>query len=285
MMEMPSGFLRLAEQPYQTTIHLSDGTFVKAYKVRRANTGLPQHSHAYSHTSYIATGSVKAWKDGQYVGTVVAPDGILIEAHAKHFFQTLEDNTTILCIHSLADGDEPEIEDHHVVEMLDAPAAPRPRPQPSSPPLDGFTFAAEDFDGWLADAQPLFRRHMTATGQDPDRAMMKNFPLLKQLTGVGATLITTARQNGRMFAYLLAILTPTLDEAGVLTAHLMLPFASPDAPGIGRKLHAAMIDMLREKGVSQVLARAGVRGDGPRLGSLYQRLGFVPDGALYRLDL
>lgn len=284
MMEMPSGFLRLAEQPYQTTIHLSDGTFVKAYKVRRANTGLPQHSHAYSHTSYIASGSVRAWKDGEYVGTVVAPDGILIEAHAKHFFQTLEDNTTILCIHSLADGEEPEIEDHHVVDMLDAPAAPAP-PRPQVPPLNGWTFAAEDFDQWLADAQPLFREHLTATGQHPDGAMMKNIPLMRQLAGVGALMVTTARQNGRMFAYLFSMLTPTLDAEGVLTAHLMLPFASPDAPGIGRRLQSATIDMLRSKGVSQVFARAGVRGDGPRLGSLYQRLGFVPDGALYRLDL
>lgn len=282
MTAMPSSFVPLdGPQPFQTTVHMSDGTYVKSYKVARAHTGLPQHSHPYSHTSYFATGSAKWWKNGAYMGIVTAPDGILIEAHAKHFFETLEDNTTILCIHALTDGEEPEIEDHHVVAMNDAP---KPRP-PQRLSMEGVTFQEEEYDAWLADAQPLFRQHMAATGQDPDAAMMKNIPLGRQLARTGAMLVTTARMNGRMFAYLLSMISPTLDEEGVLTAHLMLPFASPDAPGIGKKLQSATIEMLRAKGVKQVFARAGIRGDGPRLGSMYKRLGFVDDGALYRLDL
>ena len=115
--------------------------------------------------------------------------------------------------------------------------------------------------------------------------MLKNIPLGRQLANSGAMLVTTARANGRMFAYLLSVISPTLDEAGVLVAHLMLPFASPDAPGIGMKLQVATIAMLRGHGVSQVIARAGVRGDGPRMGNMYRRLGFADDGGLYRLNL
>jgi hypothetical protein len=152
-------------------------------------------------------------------------------------------------------------------------------------PLDGFVFAEEDYDAWLADAQPLFRQHLAQTGQDAEGYTLKNLPLGRLMAGSGAMMVTTARANGRLFAYLLSIIGPTLDEAGILTAHLALPFASPDAPGVGARLQRATIEMLRAKGVSQVLARAGVRGDGPRLGSLYKRLGFVEDGNLYRMDL
>jgi hypothetical protein len=260
MNEMPTTTGPLEEQPFKITLHLSDGTFVKAYKVPRANTGLPQHSHGYSHTSYIATGSVKVWRDGVYTGTVAAPDGILIAAHTKHFFQTLEDNTTILCIHALTDGEEPDIEDEHVVGQkweLRPPAPPRV-------PMEGVSFQEEEYDAWLIDAQPLFRQHMAQTGQDPDGAMMKNIPLGRRLANTGVLTVMTARANGRMFGYLLVLMSPTLDEADVMTAHLMLPFASPDMPGVGRRLRQATIEMLRARGVTQVFARAGVRGDGPR---------------------
>lgn len=286
MNDMPTGFFALDEQPIETTLHLSDGTYVKSYTVARANTGLPQHSHSYSHTLYVAAGSLEAWQDGVSRGIVTAPAGILIPAHTKHFFKTLEDRTTILCIHALTDGDEPEIEDEHIVKV---DGAARSKQQTTGggqrQPMEGFTFQEEEYDAWLVDAQPLFRLHMATTGQNPDGAMMKNIPLGRQLAHAGALVVTTARQNGRIFAYLLSMISPTLDEAGVLTAHLMLPFASPDAPGVGKKLQSATIEMLRGKGISQVFARAGVRGDGPRLGRLYKRLGFIDDGALYRLDL
>lgn len=274
--EMPTSFVP-CEQPVETALHLSDGTYVKAYRIARANTGLPQHSHAYSHTSYIATGSVKVWADGAFLGIVKAPDGILIRAHSLHFFQTLEPNTTILCIHALTDGEQPRIEQaQHAVKVRAAPIVDR---------ASGFTFQEEDYDSWLGDAAPLFREHMTATGQDPDGAMQKNIPLGRQLAATGALMVTTARQNGRLFAYLMAMVAPTLDEAGVLTAHLLLPFASRDAPGAGKQLHIATIEMLRAKGISQIYARAGIRGDGQRLGGMYRRLGFVDDGQLYRLDV
>jgi ribosomal protein S18 acetylase RimI-like enzyme len=152
-------------------------------------------------------------------------------------------------------------------------------------PLDGFVFADEPFEQWLNDAQPLFRQHLARTGQDSDGYALKNLPLGRRLDAAGAMQITTARLNGRLFGYLMSVISPSLDQRGILMAQNLLPFAAPECPGLGLRLQRAAIEMLREKGVSQVYARAGVRGDGPRLGALYQRLGFVDDGQLYRREL
>lgn len=152
-------------------------------------------------------------------------------------------------------------------------------------PLDGFVFAEEAYETWLVDAQPLFRQHMIRTGQDADGYRMKNEPLGRQLDGVGALQIMTARQNGRMFGYLVSVISPDPDRREGLMAQHFLPFAVPECPGLGRRLQAAAVERLRTKGVTQVYARAGVRGDGPRLGSLYQRMGYVADGTLHRLDI
>lgn len=280
MTKMPTAFVPLeGDQPAETKIHLSDGTFVKSYKVRFANTGLPQHSHGYSHTMYIATGSVQVWQNGVDRGIVTAPDGILIPAHTKHFFKTLEDNTTVLCIHSVLEGDEPEIEDHHVVTMQGAT-----QPRPARVSMEGFTFQEESVDAWYADATTLFRLHMAATGQGIDDWQHKNIALGRQMDTAGAIQIITARCNGRMFGYLVSVIGPSLDNPTAIVAQQMPIFADPGCPGLGMKLALASIAALKAKGVTEVLGRAGLRGSGPRLGTMYRRLGFEDAGHLFRLE-
>lgn len=289
---VPTAFVPMAEQPYETSIHLSDGTFVKSYVVPKAHTALPQHSHSYSHTSYIATGAVKAWKDGVFLRVVRAPDGILIDAHAKHLFETLEDDTTILCIHSVIEGEEPDFEaEHDEVDVLgdqahvyqaQVLARPKPRTRLS---MEGFTFQDEPIDRWYADASHLFREHMAVTGQGLDDWQRKNLPLGRQLDAGGMMQIMTARSaNGLMAGYLMSVIGPSLDDPAASVAQQMPLFASPEYPGLGRKLLQASIDALRAKGVTEVLCRAGLRGSGPRLGALYRRLGFEDAGQLYRLS-
>lgn len=276
---MPTEYVPLPEhQPYETAIHIADGTFVKSYKVPLAGTMLPQHSHGYSHTSYVATGAVKVWKGGEFLRVVTAPDGILIEAFALHMFQTLEDKTTILCIHSVPLGGDPEIEAEHHVEVA---GGPRERL-----PMEGITFQEESVDQWYADAVHLFRQHMVATGQDADDWSRKNLPLGRQLDAVGAIQIITARSsNGMMQGYLVSITGPSLDDPGACVAQNLPIFAAPECPGLGMKLLRVSIDELRGKGVTEIIGRAGVRGSGPRLGTLYRRLGFKDAGHLYRLEL
>lgn len=149
---------------------------------------------------------------------------------------------------------------------------------------DGFTFQEEPFDAWYRDAVPLFRDHMVATEQDVDDYTKKNLPLLRQLDSAGAMQIMTCRSNGRMFGYLMAIISPTLDTTNALMAQFLPIFAAKEAPGIGMKLQRAAISSLRAKNVTEIFGRAGVRGSGPKLGAAYRRLGFEDAGQIYRLE-
>ena len=122
-------------------------------------------------------------------------------------------------------------------------------------------------------------------GEPPDAIAMKNIPLLQKLEDVGILHITTARQNGRMFGYLVAITAPSLQSDDRTEALHTSFFTSPNAPGLGLKLQRASIEHLREQGVDDVFFRAGTRGAGPRMGSLYRRLGAEEFGQMYSLNL
>ena len=150
---------------------------------------------------------------------------------------------------------------------------------------DGITFQQEHFADWYRDAQPLFKEHMLTTGQDIEDFRKKNIPLLQTLDDLGYMQVTTARCNGRMFGYVMAVMSPSLDAMNKLDAMHLPFFASKEFPGLGLKLQRASIEALRARGADCVFLRAGVRGDGPRLGSLYKRLGAEDFGQLFRLDL
>lgn len=75
----------------------ADGVFFKEMRVPNAGTLIPQHSHAYDHTSYLVTGSVEV--DGKRYD---APTPIYIPANQKHMFLTLVDDTFVLCVHNVS---------------------------------------------------------------------------------------------------------------------------------------------------------------------------------------
>jgi hypothetical protein len=151
--------------------------------------------------------------------------------------------------------------------------------------MDGVTFQHEPFRQFYRDAEPLFAEHLAQTGQSPDAHALKNLPLLEVLDDAGLLQIITARSNGRMFGYLMTVVGPTLDAADVLQGWHTIFFASPNMPGLGMKLQRAALTGLRERGVGEVIMRAGHRGSGPRLGAVYRRLGAEDFGQLYRLEL
>lgn len=82
-----------------TDIKMMDGLFVKVNTFLAADMAGEQHAHDYDHLSFIANGSVALYEAGRYVGTHKAPAGVVVKAHTKHVFVTLEPNTTVLCIH------------------------------------------------------------------------------------------------------------------------------------------------------------------------------------------
>jgi hypothetical protein len=100
---------KAAEQPISSDTLISDGVFAKPFRVAKAHTFLPQHSHVYDHVSVIVRGAVRLWCDGELLGDHAAPTGILIKAGVKHLFETLEDDTIILCVHDIGTAESVEI--------------------------------------------------------------------------------------------------------------------------------------------------------------------------------
>jgi len=150
---------------------------------------------------------------------------------------------------------------------------------------DGMSFQTESFDGWLADAQHLLAEHHTQIGEEPQNWRTKNIPLLRAIDEMGLMRITTARSNGRMFGYLMTLLTPSLAKQGVLTAVNTAFFADPSCPGLGMKLQREALASFKENGVGEVLWETNTVGGGARISSIYRRLGAEEKGSVYRLNL
>lgn len=91
-----------ADQPPVVEIKMADGIFIKQMLIARAGTYIPQHVHKYDHTSMLAVGRVRIWKDGVFDGDYTAPTGILIAAGVAHMFMALVDGTIVYCIHNVS---------------------------------------------------------------------------------------------------------------------------------------------------------------------------------------
>lgn len=158
-----------------------------------------------------------------------------------------------------------------------------------SGPLDGrgVTIQEERADTVYRDAQDLFREHCLAVGEPEDEWTRKNIPLIFQLENGGFWQFMTARSNGRMLAYLMTLVSPSLEATDRMSAAQTLFFSSKDALGmnLGEALALASIERLRAHDVYEVIMREGVRGSGPKMGVLARRLGFEPFGTLHRLQL
>ena len=149
----------------------------------------------------------------------------------------------------------------------------------------GMTFQAESFDGWLRDAAPMLDQHHAQIGEAPENWRNKNIPLLRAMDEIGAMQITTARSNGRMFGYLMTLLTPSLADANMMTAVNTAFFADPTCPGLGLKLQREALASFRKMGIGEVLWETNTVGGGNRIASIYRRLGAEEKGAVYRLRL
>ena len=154
-----------------------------------------------------------------------------------------------------------------------------------SPPI-GVTLQVEPFETFIRDARGLIADHLVKVGERPDNVDGKNLPLMQVISDMGNMQIVTARSNGRMFGYLMTILSPSLEAHDLKTAIETTFYASDDIPGLGMKMQRFSLEKLRESGrADEIFFRAGPRGSGPRMGAIYKRLGALPDGELYRLNL
>lgn len=100
-------------QPYGKEYTAADGIFVKEMTIPRSGTLVPQHSHEYDHTSFLATGSIRAWADGVLLGEFTAPYPLFVKAGVKHSFLSLQDNSLILCLHNILRTGAVEVREEH----------------------------------------------------------------------------------------------------------------------------------------------------------------------------
>jgi len=105
--------LTKCEQPETEEFYLADDVFVKSGIFKNAGTVVPQHSHEYDHTTFIALGELHAWCDEEYLGHFKAPCAIFIKKHCQHTFMTTTANTTILCIHNISRSGIVDVHDLH----------------------------------------------------------------------------------------------------------------------------------------------------------------------------
>jgi len=109
--------LPVAEQPELVEIYDdADGIYIRQIQLKKQGYGVPGHKHTYDHTSMLATGAVRAWRDDKFIGDFVAPTGIKILAGCFHKFVALEDNTVMYCIHNTHGLPKEALEDELVIE-------------------------------------------------------------------------------------------------------------------------------------------------------------------------
>ena len=148
--------------------------------------------------------------------------------------------------------------------------------------MEGITFQQESWNDFFKDAQHLLEIHSTAAGSGTN-FRTKNLPLYKIMCQAGMAQITTARCNGRLFGYVINGTGPSMDHPDEMVAMHFTTFVSKEFPGLGRKLVAAANEVLREKGVSEVLYRVGATQK--KLDAFYKRLGAEYRGEEYALRL
>jgi hypothetical protein len=149
--------------------------------------------------------------------------------------------------------------------------------------IEGVDLSLIGFDAFLEEGKSLFAEHSRSVGESPTSFQEKNIPFLRAIEANGGLQIAVAKSNGRMFGYLMSVVGPSLEAPGRKSATQTAFFASNEFPGLGLKLERFAVSEARKTGVSEILLRAGTRGDGERLGILYRRLGAEKDGELYRL--
>lgn len=96
----------------------SDDVHIMQITVPLKDTIIPQHSHEYDHTTLVTAGSVLVWAGDKNLGDFKAPNMIFIKAGVKHAFKTLEDETSLYCIHNVSRTGEVQVKEENSMEQL-----------------------------------------------------------------------------------------------------------------------------------------------------------------------
>lgn len=134
-------------------------------------------------------------------------------------------------------------------------------------------------------AAKLGSEHTAYVGEGLHGYFEKNQEELGRAAASGNLHVILAKQQGRPVGYMLIQVTGSSEVPGARTATVYTAYASPAIPGLGRKMFQFARGSLREVGATELIVRTVRCGDGPRMGNFYRRLGGVPHGELYRIEL
>jgi quercetin dioxygenase-like cupin family protein len=93
------------------------GIFLKTWTVPDAGMAIPQHAHEHDHLTYLISGVVRVWQDGEMLGDFRAPSALKIPARTKHKFLALTNGVVFACIHAVGVADDVAIAEEHALEL------------------------------------------------------------------------------------------------------------------------------------------------------------------------
>lgn len=64
-------------------------------------TKVPQHVHDHDHATIVGNGRAALYIGNDLVGIFEAGYAVPVAAHQEHTFEALEDNTRLICVHSI----------------------------------------------------------------------------------------------------------------------------------------------------------------------------------------
>lgn len=94
-------------QPIGDDLFLDEWLFVKPIALK-AGEACEQHVHEKDHATFVATGTMRVWMDGQDQGTVTGPNIIKVRGGVKHQFLA-ETDVLFCCIWNLRGEGYPAI--------------------------------------------------------------------------------------------------------------------------------------------------------------------------------
>ena len=146
---------------------------------------------------------------------------------------------------------------------------------------------AEPLAVFLRDARNLLIEHRSEAGGFADLPFDPDLDQFAAIERAGLLLIVTARlSSGAMVGYLAFVINPCLESRRVLIGYQNVFFVSKQYRGsTGLKLHGFARDALRNRGVTAVVLRSGVRASGPKMKSMFESLGAKSMGELFFLPL
>lgn len=150
---------------------------------------------------------------------------------------------------------------------------------------DGMTITVEPFNAYFPGALAEIREHAAEINERYDYPDIMNFPMMQAHADAGCMQTVIARSNGRVFGYLCTVVQPAFIDRRIREAHHTSVWASPAARGLALRMYRVANDALRQNGIGRIIYRAGKRGDGPRLGAVFKRLGAEPAGQLYMQEV